>query len=128
MPRATVNFQGEGEKFDLKSCPPDGYVMLRHMTYGEKLHRQQMNSMRFSSGKSKDFAGEMDLGNSKITEFEFAKCVVDHNLENEGGDKLDLKKPRDIHSLHPKIGEEINTHISKMNNFEDEEDSEGGNS
>jgi hypothetical protein len=129
MPLATVSFQGEGEKFDLKSCD-GGYVFLRHMTYGEKMVRAQMSSaMRFKGGgKRDDFTGEMDLSNAKVTEFEFSKCIVDHNLEDEAGQKLNFGKANDVRRLHPRIGEEISIQIAKMNNF-DEEDEEGeGNS
>lgn len=126
MPLATVSFQGEGEKHDLKSCE-GAYVSLRHMTYGEKMRRQQMSSaMRFKGGgKKQDFEGEMDLSNASVTEFEFKTCIVDHNLEDEGGNKLDFTKAANVRKLHPRIGEEISIFIGKMNNFDDEDEDEG---
>jgi hypothetical protein len=97
------------------------------MTFGQKLQRQQMVSQMRFSGKSKDFSGEMDLVNAKVAEFEFAQCIVDHNLEDESGNKLDFKKPRDVNRLDPRIGDEIGELIGKMNNFDrdaDEDDEE----
>lgn len=122
MPRATVDMTTT-ERHDLKSLP-EAFVELRRMSYGQKLKRQQMvSSMRFSSqGKSKDFAGEMDLVNAKVAEFEFAQCIADHNLEDDKGRKLDFHQPRNVHSLHPRVGDEISELIGKMNNFDEEDD------
>ncbi len=126
MPKATVNI--DSKRFELKTCP-EGYVELMAMPYGKKLFRQQMASaMRFSGGgKGKNFEGEMDLTNAKVIEYEFKECITDHNLEKEDGKPLDFTKARDVNALDPRIGEEISTQISKMNNFEDDED-ESGNS
>lgn len=123
MPQATVSSSNNAEKFDLKTCP-GGYVCLRRMTYGEKLNRQQMSSKMSFTGGKKDFEGTMDLVNTKVREIEFQKCIVDHNLEDESGRKLDFRNKMDIHSLDPKIGDEIDELISDMNNY-DEEDEEG---
>lgn len=63
MPVATST--GETERHDLKSCPPDGYVVLRPMTYGEKLYRQSFTGRATVSAQKgrKDFSAEMDLMN-----------------------------------------------------------------
>lgn len=118
MPKATVNIN-DVEKYDLKSCE-GGEVTLRRMTYGQKLTRQQnvvKMSMQQERGRG---AGKMnmDMLNHEATVFDFRACVVDHNLEDENGQKLNLTNPAHIDSLDPRVGEEIATFIDKMNNFE----------
>lgn len=106
---------------DLKSLP-EGYVIIRRMTYGEYLKRQQMTSnMKISSNQQSDYAGVMELINKSAIEYEFANCITDHNLEDENGSLLDFKKPGQVDRLASKIGNEINTLINKHNAFEDAE-------
>jgi hypothetical protein len=125
MPRATVNID-ETETKTLKSAPPDGFVVLRRMTYGESVQRRAMLKMSIETGKSrKDFKGEMAFASEEIQRFEFAHCIVDHNLEKEDGSKLNLSLPVDFASLDPRIGQEIEELINGMNNFEDNEDDLG---
>lgn len=128
MPIATSNNQ-DTERHELKTCE-GGFIRARRLTYGEKLQRQAMvsNFRIQAGGKSKDFQGEMNLANEQATLFDFQRCIVDHNLERPGpGDgepvKLDLGNVNDIRQLDPRIGEEIDTFLSKLNNFE--EDDEG---
>jgi hypothetical protein len=122
MPQATVNFQAT-ERFDLKSCP-EGFVELRRMSYGEKLSRQQMAMEMAMREGGKGQADDMVLKMTqlKVVEFEFANCIVDHNLTDEADQRLDFKKPKSVHSLHPQIGDEINELIDKMNTFEESEE------
>lgn len=120
MPKATVDIEST-QRFDLKTLS-DGFVVLRRMSYGQILQRRMFTKLEVgSSGKSGDFRGELAMANAKVTEFEFANCVVDHNLEDEGGRKLDLNKATDFHKLDPRVGQEIEEYISEMNNFEAEE-------
>lgn len=119
MPRATVNVT-ETEMVYLKTCP-DGFVKLRRMSYGEKLQRRAMTKLTVhGSQRTKDFQGELALMDRKVTELEFQFCIVEHNLEDEVGNTLVF--PRDLDKLDPRIGEEIDQNISRMNNFEEDED------
>jgi hypothetical protein len=121
MPMATVDVEST-QKFDLKSCP-EGFVVLRRMSYGQILQRRMFTKLEVgSSGKGNDFRGELAMANAKITEFEFQKCIVDHNLEDASGRKLDLTKASDFNMLDPKIGQEIEELIRGLNNFEEEEE------
>jgi len=125
---------------DLKTLP-GGYVVLRRLTYGEKIQRRAMVSgMKVRGGsKSRDFEGEMNLVNEAATMFDFQRCVVEHNLEAElkgpmglvEGDEapaqtrpLDLSKAADIKLLDPRVGEEIDGYLSEINNFEEDEEGE----
>jgi hypothetical protein len=125
MPRATVNVN-DTEKKALKSCE-GGEVTLRRMTYGQKLARQQnavKMTMEQQRGKSNGKMN-MDMLQHAATVFDFQACIVDHNLEDESGAKLNLTTQRDIDRLDPRIGEEIAKYIDEMNNFEDDLEESG---
>jgi hypothetical protein len=126
MPRATVNLE-DTETHNLKTAPPDGKVVLRRMSYGQIVQRRAMLKMSFSGDakKGKDaVAGEIAMADEKITQFEFKTCIVDHNLEDDQGKKLNLASPVDFNRLDPRVGQEIEKLIGDMNNF-NEEDEEG---
>jgi hypothetical protein len=118
IPRATVDLTST-EKHELKSLP-GAYVVLRRLSYGDKLRRSDMYmQMQMSmSGKGTGEAN-MQLMSEKVAQFEFARCVVEHNLEDEDGRALDFKSPADVIRLDPRVGEEINNFLSDMNNFDE---------
>ena len=64
----------------------------------------------------------IELMNRKATLFDFTHCIVDHNLEDENGNKLNLHNSADIDRLDPRVGEEIEQVLDKMNNFEEEDE------
>jgi hypothetical protein len=101
------------------------------MSYGEKMTRQaEAAKMKVlaQKGRNKSFEGEMNMMNEKVRIFEFTHCIMNHNLEDEMGDKLDLGNPDHVRKLDGKIGEEIDKYIGEMNNFDDDdEDDELGN-
>ena len=135
MPIATANLAPE-EKKDLKTCP-GGWVILRRMTYGQKLDRMKhvgklSVDMR---GKGKGTKGEMEMLQKGSTIYDFQACIVSHNLEKNIGTEeapnivpLNLKTMMDIDALDPRIGEEISSLIDELNNFELEEGDGQGNS
>jgi hypothetical protein len=127
------------EKKMLKTLPanpavegPDGeagWVKLRRMTYGEKMHRRSFTSkMTVKAGgrKGSDAETVIDAFNEKVDLFDFATCVVDHNLTDAKGQKLDFRDPAHVKSLAGQVAEEIQTYIDGLNNFE--QDEEAGNS
>lgn len=119
MARAQVSI--EPEHFDLKSCE-GGYVKLRRLSYGKKKERAAMTSMSFiMNKKSDDIQAEMAMANLEVTKYEFSNCIVEHNLEKEDGTLFDFKSAADIELLDPRIGEEIDMLITKLNNFEADE-------
>lgn len=112
------------ETFNLKSCPPDGYVTIRRMTWGEKLHRQSMMtkySMEVDT-KSKDTQLDIAFLQAKVSHWEFQNLIVDHNLTDEVDNKLNFKNMADIDRLGPVVGEEIQTYIDRLNSFEEDEE------
>jgi hypothetical protein len=124
MPAAVVDMNST-QKFDLKSAPPDGYVILRKMTYGQKLTRQQnamkiqMEMQRRGKGTTK---ANMEMESLASALFDFKNCVVEHNLTDATGNLLNLSTDFDVTRLDPRVGEEISTYIDEMNNFEPEDD------
>jgi len=120
MPKGTVSL--ETERKELKTAPPDGFVLLKRMSYGQTVERRSMLTLGFESdGNSNDFKGEMSMGNKRITAYEFSHCIVDHNLDGDDGQKMDLNKVEALDTLDPKIGQEIEKYIGEMNNFNEED-------
>lgn len=121
MPRATNNVE-ELQHCDLKTLP-EGYVKLRRMTYGQFLHRQgmSMDMQMKSEGRGKGNVVDIDVGQERVTEFEFAICIAEHNLEDDAGVLLDFKKAHCVQLLDPRIGQEIGRLIDDMNKFEEDE-------
>jgi len=120
MPLAIAN--QNTEKFDLKTLP-GAFIELRRMSYGEKMHRSGlMSGLKVKgSNRSKDFEGELMLANQRVTEYEFAVCIVGHNLEKDDkGTLLDFKNKFDLGMLDGKVGEEIGVLLNKVNLFDEE--------
>lgn len=115
MPRATIST--ESTHYDLESCP-GGYVEVRRMPYGKWLERQEMAmQMKIEATQGKSLGGEIKSANRVVTAFEFKECIVDHNLEDDAGNKLDLGKPADLLRLDTMVGEEIGQIIDKLHDF-----------
>lgn len=118
------------ETFKLKSLE-GAFVTLRRMSYGQILERRAMMKLSFvSQGKNKPAEGEIAMANKKVNLYEFQKCVVEHNLEKVEGQLLNLSNAADVELLDPKVGQEIERYIEKLNNLEDEDagDEDPGNS
>ena len=122
MPKATTNVD-ETTRHDLVSLP-EGFIVLRKLTYGQSLQRQSLLTMRMirdAETKSKGISkGEFNMANAEVTAFDFSHCIVDHNLEDERGRKLNLGLPNDFQRLDPRIGQEIDSIIQKQNAFDEE--------
>lgn len=109
----------ETQRFELESCPPDGFVVLRRLTYGQTIKRRALTKLSMNMDKGqKDFNGEMALASVEINNYEFATCVVDHNLERLDGTKFNFSNPVELQYLDPRVGAEIELHMDEMNNFE----------
>jgi hypothetical protein len=121
VPNATSN-TSTTEKKELESLP-EGFVIARHLTYGEKIQRRAMTSNMTMKGdsKSKDFDVMMNLANEQATLFDFQHCIVEHNLTDENDRPLNLGNIADIRKLDGKIGEEIEAFLDELNNFEGDE-------
>lgn len=117
MPVATVDINETHHK-DLKSLE-GGFVVLRRLPYGEWLTRQEMAmKMKIASGTEGETESEFTIINRKVTEFEFKSCLVDHNLEDANGNKLDFRSPATLAQLNPRVGNEISALIAELHEFE----------
>lgn len=140
MPLAVV--MEEPQRHDLKTCP-GGYVLIRRMTYGEKLQRRGFNSkmdLELQRG-SRAAKSTIDIFKEETELYDFMHCITGHNLTKLVNKRtgqpcpaddleaeevsLDFLKVSDIKLIAGQIAEEIGTAIDKLNNFE--EDDEVGN-
>lgn len=144
MPLAVI-FE-PSKRCELKSCPPDGYVVIRRMNYGETLKRKDMMASIAMEMQSKKGANRgqdettkvlMDILSEKTSIWEFANLIEEHNLTkmidaktglpckptdpNAKEVPLDFKKPEDIRLIEGRIGDEIQLYINNLNSFEEDE-------
>ena len=113
------------ERFELKTAAPDGYVVVRRMTWGEKLKRQGMMTnfrMEVGGGKSEDVAMDVNLFQEKVSMWEFSNLIIEHNLTDDKLVALNFKNPVDVARLGPLVGEEIQKRIDEINAFEESDE------
>ena len=121
MPRATVDLEAT-ERVDLETCP-GGYVVLQRYDYGASLERDAMAmemKVRGEGGGREGMEAELKGAGLKVAFFEFAKCIVEHNLEDADGKPLDFKVSQHVRVLDPRIGQEIGKKIDEMNSFKED--------
>ena len=119
MPRATVSTETFHK--ELKSLP-GGFVELRQLSWAEMMKRRDIASRMYADVSTKQGGATqetirqyMEVVNVAIMEFEFKNCIVDHNLEDDDGNKLDFSNPMALQILNPKIGSEIDRYIEELN-------------
>lgn len=113
------------EKCQLKTCPPDGYVIIKKMNYGQSLERQDMIAeiaMQMPKDKRVDPKMEIKFLQRKTALWEFANLILDHNITDKEGRQLNFKSEADVTLLQGPIGDEIQNHINRLNSFEDDEE------
>lgn len=128
MPDVTIDPSAVEHK-ELKTAPPDGFVDLRPLPYGMKLERRSkatrmMMRMPSTNAKSKEKveqAYEVESMDEMTIAFDFAYCIVDHNLTDKNGNPLDFTNKMTLKMLNPKVGSEIEGYINSLNEDEDEE-------
>lgn len=112
MPKATASI--ETTKFDLESCP-GGWVELRRLTYGEMLKRRDMSTKFTGVGDKNKTDVDVSLDQTSVVAYEFRNAIIEHNLEDEEGNKLNFSNATDISRMDPRIAGEIEDHINEMN-------------
>lgn len=124
MPVATV--LAETHRYDLKTCP-EGYVIVRRMTYGEELARSGM-ATKFTVGgggantKKEDFKGEIDINTEEVALWDFANLIVEHNLTDDKEQPLNFKNRAHVRALQRDVGKEIGDCIDEWNSQIDSEE------
>lgn len=125
MPRATV--QEDVVRHELKSCP-GGYIELKQLPYFDMIRRRDnatrmsMDAASTSKGKQDDRKLYIETFSEWATRFDFENCIVDHNLEDAHGRKLDFSNPLSLKVLDPRVGTEIENLIADLNQFEDDDE------
>jgi hypothetical protein len=126
-PEALVNatVPTDAERFELRSVE-GAWVMLKPLPYGELLERRDKASrMSMEAGtgnrRKKQDVGRLDIDmmQQQTRIYEFQKCVVDHNLGDDKGNKLNFTNSSTLNLLDPKVGQEIETLIDQLNELED---------
>jgi hypothetical protein len=114
------------KRYDLKTLP-EGYVVVRRMTYGEELQRTEM-ATKFTLGGAgasldKDsFSGALDINTTAVALWDFANLIVDHNITDENENNLNFKNPNDVKRLSSVVGKEIGEAIDEWNAAKDTQD------
>lgn len=118
MPEAGVNTTAV--HVDLKTCPPDGYVEIRQLSYDEMLERRD-NAVNVTQKMGiKDADANIRFANKWSNYFTFARCITDHNLTFDGK-PIDFSRPQTaLAQLDPKIGAEIEKAIDNLNQEQEE--------
>lgn len=126
MPVATITQTDFKE--ELKSLP-GGYVVIRRMTYGERLTRQQMAmKMQMKGNNKRDSVIDIEVMNRLTTLWSFANLIVEHNLTaynnprdpSSGERPLNFRNVADVELLDTVVGEEVDRLIDRHNNFEED--------
>lgn len=116
MPKATVD--SAGVRVDLKTCE-GGFVLLRQLPFGMMLKRRDLAAkyLQEFTGTSVSDVNTITINilNEKSRQFDFANMILDHNLEGDDGNKLDLTNPMTLDILDPRIAAEIETEMDKLN-------------
>ena len=129
MPVGTVS--QEPIRRELKSLPPDGFVLLRQLPYWDVLERRDQGSRavmesveRKPGDKSKKDQQKMVIETLQVWEraYTFKNCIVEHNITDANGVLLDFNRPETLRYLNPKIGVEIEKYIDELNSEDDDEE------
>lgn len=117
MPRATVT--SDVQHIELKSCP-GGFVDLRQLPYHEMLVRRDRAAKFVMDAEAAGQRMEIETVQAWARAFEFEHCIIDHNLEDEFGGKLDFSNSMTLKVLDPRVGEEIEEAIDALHNREED--------
>ena len=136
MPVGTVT--SEPQRFELKSLPavgdePGGFIFAKPLPYGMKLERRDKSTiMRLQQkigGKKKSRNQDEEMQTVEIESisswasgFDFGFCIVDHNITDVNGEKLDFASPMTLKILDPRVGTEIEEILQELNGDEPDVD------
>lgn len=116
----------EGETFELKNAPPDGFIKARSLSYDEVLTRRDLAAkfvyrQREANGTpatAEDLEMMMESANSAVQKFQFSKQIIDHNLTLANGTRFNFTDARHLKKLPSKLGSEIEEILDKLNEDE----------
>lgn len=111
----------DASRYDLTSVN-GAWVSLRPLPYGMLIERRDKASrMSMEAGGRRNDNAKLDIDmlqhQSRI--FEFQNCIIDHNLSDDQGNKLNFSNPSTLNLLDPKVGQEIERLIDELNQLEE---------
>lgn len=111
----------DATRYDLKSVE-GGWVELKPLPYGQLIERRDKASrMSMLADNRKGDAAKLDIDmlqhQSRI--YEFQHCIMDHNLGDGQGGKLNFSNTATLNLLDPRVGQEIERLIDELNQLED---------
>src|SRR4051812_1158207 len=117
MPKATVDMTPQN--FELKSLE-GAYIQAKPLSYGQKKERDDASSRMYSEFRENQKKNEtnkmfLDSMSRQSTLFAFQHCLVDHNLEDDNGQKLNFNNDATLDILDPKVGSEIEKILEGLN-------------
>jgi len=114
MPNATIS--GKIVRKDLRHCP-GGWVDLKQLNYDQMLERRDNVTKMFMEQHEGQETGSINLKvmNKWACHHDFRNCIVDHNLEDADGNKLNFNNSLTFSVLDPRIGAEIERYIDELN-------------
>ena len=123
MPIAVVT-NTTSDPMPLLTAPPDGFVIVRRMNYGEELKRSGMAAKLLMNANkdTKDFQGEIDMQTEEVAYWDFANLIVEHNLQDATGRLLNFKNRADVNMLSGAVGKEVGQIIDDFNAVKDSDD------
>ena len=118
MPKATIS--SEPKRFDLVTAPPDGYVVLKRLNYGQTLKRQSISQQTEVSDDTPSgrAVGRIHVDLQGVAAFDFRYSIIEHNLTNEAGALINFSNVADFVDMDPDIANEIDEYIVKFNGFD----------
>lgn len=111
----------DAERFHLKSVE-GAWVDLKPLPYGlliERRDKASRMSMVSDRGGRTENRMDIDMMQSETRRYEFNHCVIDHNLGDGNGRKLNFSNPSEMNLLDPKVGQEIEQLIDTLNQLEE---------
>lgn len=104
-----------------------GWIDLKPLPYGllierrDKASRMSMET-NTKSGRNDNARLDIDMMQAQSRLYEFQHCIVDHNLSDDKGTKLNFSNPSTLGILDPKVGQEIEQLIDNLNQLEEVEE------
>ena len=145
-----IEYNLEGEVYELKTAPPDGFIKARALSYDEMLTRRDMaakmiyrqrDSKSGGNGRGpsrgignnkqrKDPTDEememmMETANKAVQTFQFSTQIVDHNLTFPDGTRVNFANAAHLRRIPSKIGAEIESILDSLNEEDLSDESEG---
>ena len=106
-----VGFRPREHIYDLEEMP-GAWVELRRLDHGQSNELTDVR-LAFVAGEDEE-EGQARLRSKSGRHYQFARCIVDHNLSADGK-KLDFSKRRDVDKIDPVVGDEIANLIDEHN-------------